>query len=90
MKAEGIPVSPGYPLPLYKQPLFLEKNFGPYTGWRQSRPDLDYRKVCCPACEKACQSEGLWLSQSILLGSPRDMDDIFEAVAKVQQHAGEM
>jgi len=90
MKAEGIPVSPGYPLPLYRQPVFLQKSFGPYTGWRHSRPDLDYAKVHCPACEEACASEGLWLGQSVLLGSRRDMEDIVAAVEKVRQHAAEM
>jgi dTDP-4-amino-4,6-dideoxygalactose transaminase len=90
MKAEGIPVSPGYPLPLYRQPVFLQKNFGPYTGWKHSRPDLDYGKVRCPVCEKACSSEALWLLQSHLLGSRRDMEDVVAAVEKVRQHAAEI
>lgn len=28
LQAEGIPVSAGYPFPLYKNPMFLDKNFG--------------------------------------------------------------
>lgn len=90
LKAEGVPVSTGYPMPLYRQPLFLEKNFGPYTGWQLSRPTLDYGAVSCPACEKACAGEALWLGQATLLGSRRDMDDIVEAVAKVQSLAAEL
>lgn len=90
LKAEGVNASAGYPMPLYKQPLFLEKNFGPYTGWKHSRSDLDYGGVSCPACEKACAGEAVWLSQSTMLGSRRDMDDIVEAIAKVQQCAAEI
>jgi hypothetical protein len=41
-------------------------------------------------CEKACAGEAVWLNQSTLLGSRRDMDDIVEAVAKVQQCAAEI
>jgi dTDP-4-amino-4,6-dideoxygalactose transaminase len=90
MKAEGIPLSAGYPLPLYKQPLFLNKNFGPYTGWKHTRPNLDYGRVSCPACEKACAGEVVWLPHPPLLAGRRDMDDIVEAVAKVQRHAAEI
>jgi hypothetical protein len=31
--------------------------------------------------------DGLWLSQSVLLGSRRDMEDIATAIRKVQRHA---
>ncbi len=90
MKAEGVDLSPGYPLPLYKQPVFLNKDFGPYTGWKHTRPNLDYGKVSCPACEKACSGEVVWISHPTLLGGRRDMEDIVEAAAKVQQHAAEI
>ena len=82
--------SPGYPMPLYRQPLFLEKNFAPYTGWKHSRPDLDYSRVSCPVCEKACAGEAVWLGQATLLGTRRDMDDIVAAIAKVRQYAAEI
>lgn len=82
MRAEGIPFSAGYLLPIYRQPYFLEGDFGPYH-----RPRIDYSKVHCPACEKACREEALWLTQNVLLGSRADMDDIVEAVRKVQRAA---
>jgi hypothetical protein len=34
-----------------------------------------------------CQ-DGLWLSQSVLLGTRQDMEDIAAALGKVQRHAG--
>ncbi|MDD5705013.1 MAG: DegT/DnrJ/EryC1/StrS family aminotransferase [Kiritimatiellae bacterium] len=79
MQAEGIPFSAGYLVPIYRQPYFLDKDFGPFH-----KPSLDYRKVRCPACEKACAEEALWLTQNVMLGSRADMDDIVEAVRKVQ------
>jgi len=83
LQAEGIPASEGYTVPLYRQGLFTERVFGPYTGYRQNRPDLDYTRVDCPACERASTTEGIWLSQSVLLGSQEDMDSIVAAVTKI-------
>lgn len=90
LNAEGIPCSAGYPLPLYRQPLFAKREFGPFTGYRQARPDLDYSKVSCPVCERACSQQGCWLAQSMLLGTQEDMDDIVRAVAKIWEHRQEL
>jgi dTDP-4-amino-4,6-dideoxygalactose transaminase len=76
--AEGIPVAPGYVLPLYKQPLFANRNFGPYVVG-----DADYGKLHLPNVDAICGTEGAWLYQSVLLGSRDDMDDIVRAVRKV-------
>ena len=40
LQAEGIPVCGGYALPLYRQPLFLNKAFGPYLP--RAAAKLDY------------------------------------------------
>jgi dTDP-4-amino-4,6-dideoxygalactose transaminase len=78
--AEGIPVSSGYRLPLYKQPLFANRTFGPYTGCTGS-----YRDVHLPNVEAICGGEGAWLPQNVLLGSRGDMDDIVAAFEKVYE-----
>lgn len=86
LRAEGIPISSGYALPLYRQPLFLNRAFGPYLP--QARERLDYGKVQCPNCELICGEQGAWLEQSVLLGSTDDMQDIVNAFEKVHaQHA---
>ncbi|MGD8237503.1 MAG: DegT/DnrJ/EryC1/StrS family aminotransferase [Armatimonadota bacterium] len=72
MRAEGVPLSTGYS-PLYKSPAIVEAS------------PADYSDVDCPACESICD-EGLWLSQSILLASQSDMDDIADAALKVQRN----
>ena len=81
LEAEGIPVCGGYALPLYRQPLFLNKAFGPYLP--QAAKRLDYSKVSCPNCEKVCAEQGAWLEQTLLLGSEADMEDIARAFEKV-------
>lgn len=90
LAAEGVPCAPGYTVPLYRQSFFLNKAFGPYTAWRQARPDLDYAAMVCPVCERLSTETGCWLSQTLLLGTREDMDDIVRAVAKVQEYASEL
>ena len=90
LAAEGVPCSEGYTLPLYRQEFFLQKAFGPYAGWREARPDLDYSRVVCPVCERLSTETGCWLSQNLLLGTREDMDDIVRAIAKIQEHADEL
>ncbi len=84
LQAEGIPVCGGYALPLYRQPLFLNKAFGPYLPHASER--LDYAKVRCPNCEKICAEQGAWLEQSLLLGNESDMNDIARAFEKVHNN----
>ena len=79
--AEGIPICGGYAVPLYRQPLFRNKAFGPYLPGAAAK--LDYGAVRCPNCELICAEQGAWLEQSLLLGSRSDMDDIARAFEKV-------
>jgi len=79
--AEGVPASAGYLLPLYRQPLFLNKAFGPYLP--QAARTLDYSRVRCTRCELICAEQGAWLEQRLLLGTQADMDDIANAFEKI-------
>jgi dTDP-4-amino-4,6-dideoxygalactose transaminase len=80
--AEGVPCSAGY-VPLYKEIVFQRKtaNVG---SWCKAGRFVDYSKVACPVCEEVC-GDAVWVVQSMLLGEPSDMDDIAEAVAKIQK-----
>jgi len=80
--AEGVPCSAGY-VPLYKEIVFQRKtsNIG---SWCRASRFVDYSRVVCPVCEEVC-NDAVWLVQSMLLGDPSDMDDIAEAVAKIQK-----
>lgn len=88
MRAEGIPTSPGYSIPLYKQPVFANKAFGP-RGRKIDLP-VDYEKMVCPETEKACYEQAIWFTQNVLLGTREDMDDIVEAILKIKENAPEM
>lgn len=83
LSSEGVPCFMGYPQPLYKQPLFQEKNFMCYA----IPPEVDYTRVCCPEAEKACSREAVWIFQNTLLGTKEDMRKIAEAIVKIQQAA---
>ena len=89
LRAEGIPISPGYPHPLYRNPLFERKGDGP-RYCPVSCPfygrDVDYGLVECPNAERACR-EVAWLPQWVLLGSEADMEAIVAAARKVHAHA---
>ena len=82
LAAEGVPASRGYPHPLYRQPLFLEKRFSGYAIPK----DVDYTDVRCPVAERACTEEAVWIIQPALLGDKSDMESFAEAVRKIQRH----
>jgi len=86
LDAEGVPASGGYPLPLYRQPLFLNKAFGPYLNGALAR--LDYGKVKNPNCETICYQQGAWFGQAHFLGTRADMDVIADAFERIHEHRG--
>lgn len=88
--AEGIPASDGYS-PLNKEP-FIENTFrlpayqatfpkDVLAGWKERNE--------CPANDRLC-GDAVWLTQNMLLGPRSDMDQIAEAVRKIQAFAGEL
>jgi dTDP-4-amino-4,6-dideoxygalactose transaminase len=80
LEAEGIPCLAGYPIPLYREPLFVDETFGPFTGAcvPSAAPKPD-----CPQCEILSTQQGVWLMHQLLLGERSDMDDIVRAIRKV-------
>jgi dTDP-4-amino-4,6-dideoxygalactose transaminase len=81
LAAEGVPCFMGYPQPLYKQPLFQEKNFMCYA----IPEEADYTKVSCPVTERACYEEAVWIMQNAMLGSGDDMEKFAQAIRKIQK-----
>jgi dTDP-4-amino-4,6-dideoxygalactose transaminase len=83
IRAEGIPLSSGYATgPLYR--------LRAIAGYKIPGIETDYSKLFLPAAERACREEGMWLHQSVLLGSRKDMDDIIDAFLKVKENASEL
>ena len=90
LAAEGVPASGGYS-PLNREP-FLEDTLGTrgyqaiypakrLQAWREGNR--------CPQNDRLC-GEAVWLTQTMLLGPRGDMDDIAEAIRKIQSHAGRL
>lgn len=80
LAAEGVPCFKGYPYPLYKQPLFREKNFMCYA----LPESLNYSQVVCPVAEQACGEEAVWILQHAMLGTAEDMAAFAAAILKIQ------
>jgi dTDP-4-amino-4,6-dideoxygalactose transaminase len=78
LNAEGVPCSPGY------TPLYREHAFQPSPETHPFAGNRDYHAVRCPVAERACTEEGVWLTQPLLLGTHRDMDDIVASIRKIQ------
>lgn len=78
LRAEGVPCIPGY-APTYRSPAFkVDTSTHPYAA------AVDYGAMRLPQVERACE-EAVWLDQSLLLAEPGEMDDIVNAVAKIQR-----
>jgi dTDP-4-amino-4,6-dideoxygalactose transaminase len=90
LSREGIPCSGGYG-PQYNDGLIevalQSKNFTrsfPKSRLAQYRRELNY-----PGNDQLCE-EAIWLSQTLLLGSKRDIDDIANAIAKVAENKDQL
>jgi dTDP-4-amino-4,6-dideoxygalactose transaminase len=90
LRAEGIPISIVYP-PLNKMP-YLEHNLssrGFRTVFSEERLDKYRRQNHLPKNDELC-STGLWIPQEALLAEKSDVDNILEAIHKVQRNASRL
>jgi dTDP-4-amino-4,6-dideoxygalactose transaminase len=87
LEAEGIPCSSGY-TPLNKEP-FLKNTFDS-RAYRAIYPAKQLTEWTernqCPANDRLCE-EAVWFTQTMLLGRREDMDQIAEAIRKIQKQA---
>ena len=90
LAAEGIPCSGGYS-PLNSQKFVTDAvNSRAYQRlFSAQRLQQWEEKNRCPANDRLC-SEAVWFTQNMLLGERRDMEQIAEAVRKIQARAGEL
>ena len=94
LNAEGVrPAHGGYFVPVYRQPLLLEKNVGPYDQiltHEYRGKVIDYADFHCPVTERACGPEALWLLQNLLLADQTGLEQIVEAFHKVSRNHAEL
>lgn len=85
LHAEGIPAGAGYiPRPVYREPVFEEKNFFPGGCWPAEMiagRTYDYAKVSCPVAESVLESAVVLPLHEGL--TPVDVDDYAAAIRKV-------
>jgi dTDP-4-amino-4,6-dideoxygalactose transaminase len=87
LQAEGVPCSRGY-TPLNKEPFLTQTLHS--RGFRYIYPakeiaELEERNQC-PENDKLCE-EAVWLTQNLLLGTKADMEQIAEAIWKIQRQS---
>lgn len=93
LEKEGVPCSGGYAFPVYKNPMFLNRQFyahdcplscGPYGK------SVDYATfgALCPNAERASR-EAVWLEHRLLLAEKEDMNDIVRAISKIYERRSE-
>ena len=87
LHAEGIPASGGYS-PLTREPTITETLAGRAYERIYGKAELARltERNQCPQNDRLC-TQAVWLTQTMLLGPRSDMDQIAEAVRKIQRHA---
>ena len=90
LRAEGIPTSGGYS-PLTKEPTITETLASRAYQRIYGKAELDglTERNQCPQNDRLC-AEAVWLTQTMLLGPRSDMDQIAEAVRKIQRYAPQL
>jgi len=87
LEAEGVPADGRFYESLPASEL-LRPDPARYPAWNDAlarRPAPN-----CPNAERAAYRESVWLPHQLLLGSTADVDDIVEAVRKVQRGAADL
>jgi len=90
MAAEGVPAQSGYS-PLNKEPFIKDtlRSRGYSAIYSKDRIARWEERNRCPQNEQLCE-EAVWFTQTMFLGTRRDMEQIAEAVRKIQAHAQDL
>jgi dTDP-4-amino-4,6-dideoxygalactose transaminase len=90
LRAEGVDCNAGYGM-LNKEAFI--KNSLASRSWQRLFPAEALAKweerTACPANDKLSE-EAAWFTQTTLLGPRSDMDQMAEAIRKIQKHAGDL
>jgi dTDP-4-amino-4,6-dideoxygalactose transaminase len=87
LEAEGVPCDGLFYEPIYRSVLFQvdAKDF-----LQLEANHLPWAKAHCPVAERAAYQESVWLPHQILLGDESDVDDVIEAILKIQNNLDEL
>ena len=87
LQAEGVPADGRFyeSLPMSE---LLRPDPARYPAWSAALSNT--AEANCPNAERVAYRESVWLPHQLLLGTEADVDDIVEAVLKVQRQAGDL
>ena len=90
LEAEGIPSDGLFYEPLYRSALFqVQLRDFPVLASHDAQ-SLPWAGTRCPVAERAAYLESVWLPHQLLLGDEQDVDQIVEAVTKIQGNIDEL
>jgi dTDP-4-amino-4,6-dideoxygalactose transaminase len=91
VNAEGIGVSEGYGKSNLSGQVESHLNSRAFRAVFSEERLNSYREEnCCPQNNRAAEETGLWIGQRAFLGTKRDMEDIAEAMSKIQQNSADL
>ena len=93
MNAEGIPCSGGYSSTLLYQMGVVRDTLNNKFYKRiysEARLKKYWEETDCPVTINLLANETIWLGQSMLLGTRKDMEQIAEAIKKIQANANQL
>lgn len=88
LNAEGIPTQASYP-PLHELDCFRNGEYRKCLSGSQATERHAFLEQSFPHSQRAAW-ETVWIPQFALLGDEEDMNEIAEAIRKIQQNAGEI
>ncbi len=91
LHAEGVPCSGGYsslPNDPYVRNLATNKHYLKIYGEKRMKEWLEQN--ACPQNDRLAGEEAVWFYQTMLLGTRTDMEQIAEAVRKIQKYSREV
>jgi len=88
INAEGIPHQASYP-PLHELDMFRNGEYRKCLGEATGREEHSFLKQSFPNTQRAAW-ETVWIPQPALLGGEQDMQEIVEAIRKIQSNATEL
>ncbi len=86
LEAEGVPCDGLFYEPVYRSSMFTVDP----DEFRALGGRLPWTGTRCPVTERAAFEESVWLHHHLLLGDEKDVDDIVEAVTKIQGAVDEL
>lgn len=88
MEAEGILCETGYPA-MHHYDLFQPQKSR--LAVPNAFPEyFRFEEMSLPEAERACEHEAVWLDEAIFRDGPQGVDDVIDALRKVQRHAEEL